>query len=380
MNWLRPPGFAHPTNKPPGTSPDDQPAISYATRAKLIADGPGDDNLWQQVTDRIQQNFDRQTLLVSNTGPRNEGYTFCTWCGLIEPTAMPTPLLAGTHHKPFPTDPNDAMCPGGRATRGLVLGTDFISDVLLVRFSVSDPVTLRPSFLSSQVALRTVAEAVTIAATARLEIEANELQAEFRPALTPLGGHGHEAEIYLYDTLAGGAGFTQQVSGLGREIFELALARLEHCPEACDESCYRCLRSFRNRFEHTHLDRHVGAGLLRYLLDGTLPTLTPERLERSAQKLFEDLERSGVDGVTFERDVTVTVDGIGEVLVPILATKDGGTRALIGVHGPLTPDVAPTLELHRAAQETFERVKLIDDLIIARSLPNASREVLEFVR
>lgn len=149
MNWLRPPGFAHPTNEPPGTSPDDQPAVSYATRAKLIADGPSNDSLWQHVTDRIQQNFDRQTLLVSNTGPRNEGYTFCTWCGLIEPTAMPTPLLAGTHHKPFPTDPKDAMCPGGRATRGLVLGTDFISDVLLIRMTVSDPVTLRPSYLSS---------------------------------------------------------------------------------------------------------------------------------------------------------------------------------------------------------------------------------------
>ena len=380
MNWLRPPGFAHPTSEPPGTSPDDQPAVSYATRAKLIADGPGDDNLWQPVTGRIQQNFDRQTLLVSNTGPRNEGYTFCTWCGLIEPTAMPTPLLAGTHRKPFPTDSKDAMCPGGRASRGLVLGTDFISDVLLIRLAVSDPVTLRPSFLSSQVALRTVAEALTIAATQRLEIEANELQAEFRPALTPLGGHGREAEIYLYDTLAGGAGFTQQVSDLGREIFELALAQLENCPEDCDESCYRCLRSFRNRFEHTQLDRHVGASLLRYLLDGTLPTLAPERLERSAQRLFEDLERSGVEDVTFERNVTITVEGIGQVLVPILATKDSGARALIGVHGPLTPDVAPTLELHRVAQETFERVKLIDDLIIARSLPNASREVLEFVR
>ncbi len=380
MNWLRPPGFAHPANVPPGTSPDDQPAVSYATRAKLIADGPANENLWQHVTDRIQQNFDRQTLLVSNTGPRNEGYTFCTWCGLIEPTAMPTPLLAGTHHKPFPTDPKDAMCPGGRASRGLVLGTDFISDVLLIRMTVSDPVTLRPSYLSSQVALRTVAEALTIAATARLEIESNELQAEFRPALTPWGGQGREAEIYLYDTLAGGAGFTQQVSELGREIFELALERLEHCPADCDESCYRCLRSFRNRFEHTHLDRHVGASLLRYLLYGTLPTLAPERLERSAEKLYEDLERSGVEGVHFERSVTVDVAGIGPVLVPILATKDSGARALIGVHGPLTPDVAPTPELHRVAQETFERVKLVDDLIIARSLPNAAREVLEFIK
>jgi ATP-dependent helicase YprA (DUF1998 family) len=380
MNWLRPPGFAHPTSEPPGTSPDDQPAVSYATRAKLIADGPGNENLWQHVTDRIQQNFDRQTLLVSNTGPRNEGYTFCTWCGLIEPTAMPTPLLAGTHRKPFPTDPKDAMCPGGRASRGLVLGTDFISDVLLIRMTVSDPVTLRPSYLSSQVALRTVAEALTIAATARLEIEANELQAEFRPALTPWGGHGREAEIYLYDTLAGGAGFTQQVSQLGREIFELALERLEHCPAGCDESCYRCLRSFRNRFEHTHLDRHVGASLLRYLLYGTLPTLAPERLERSADKLYEDLERSGAESVHFERNVTVDVAGIGAVLVPILAIKDSGARALIGVHGPLTPDVAPTPELHRVAQETFERVKLVDDLIIARSLPNAAREVLEFTK
>lgn len=380
MNWLRPPGFAHPTNEPPGTSPDDQPAVSYATRAKLIADGPGNDNLWQHVTDRIQQNFDRQTLLVSNTGPRNEGYTFCRWCGLIEPTAMPTPLLAGTHRKPFPTDPKDALCPGGRASRGLVLGTDFISDVLLIRMTVSDPVTLRPSYLSSQVALRTVAEALTIAATTRLEIEANELQAEFRPALTPWGGHGREAEIYLYDTLAGGAGFTQQVSELGVEVFELALERLERCPADCDESCYRCLRSFRNRFEHTHLDRHVGASLLRYLLYGTLPALSPKRLERSAEKLYEYLVQSDRKGVHFERNVTVDVAGIGSVLVPILATKNSGARVLVAVHGPLTPDVAPTPDLHRVSQETFERVKLVDDLIIARSLPHAVLEVREFIK
>lgn len=380
MNWLRPPGFAHPINVPPGTSPDDQPAISYATRAKLIARGTRDEAQWQEISPRIQEDFDRQRLLVSNAGPRGEGYTYCTWCGLIEPTAMPTPLLAGTHHKPFPTRPTDAMCPGGYATRGLVLGTDFFSDVLLIRLSVSDPVDLRPSFLASQVALRTVAEALTIAATERLEIEANEIQAEFRAALTPLGGHGREAEIYLYDTLAGGAGFTQQVSELGREIFDLALARLEYCPADCDESCYRCLRSFRNRFEHAQLDRHVGASLLRYLLDGAVPALSPERLESSARRLFEDLERSGVDGVQFQFDATITVAGIGEVRVPILATKENGERKLIGVHGPLTPNVAPTPEFHRVAEETIERTKLVDDIIIARSLPNATRIVLEFLQ
>ena len=221
---------------------------------------------------------------------------------------MPTPLLAGTHAKPFPD--KDPMCPGGRASRGLVLGTDFFSDVLLIRLTVSDPVTLRPSYLSSQVALRTVAEALTIAAAKHLQIEASELQAEFRPALTQWGGRGREAEIYLYDTLSGGAGFTQQVSQLGRKIFELALERLVECPAQCEESCYRCLRSFRNRFEHTQLDRHVGASLLRYLLDGTLPELSPARVDRSVQRLFEDLDRSGADDVHFERDAQVDIDGI----------------------------------------------------------------------
>jgi hypothetical protein len=39
-----------------------------------------------------------------------------------------------------------------------------------------------------------------------LEIEPGELMAEYRPSLTPEGRDGLKAEIFLYDTLAGGAG------------------------------------------------------------------------------------------------------------------------------------------------------------------------------
>ena len=54
-----------------------------------------------------------------------------------------------------------------------------------------------------------------MAATTRLEVEPGELQAEYRPALTAAGREGLEAEIYLYDTLAGGAGFSRRISDLG---------------------------------------------------------------------------------------------------------------------------------------------------------------------
>ncbi|MEH0843120.1 DEAD/DEAH box helicase [Micromonospora sp. CPCC 205711] len=372
-NWIRPPGFAHRAKEAPGTSPDDAPARSYATRAKLVAPGPTEESAWQHVTDRLEQTYRRETLLVTNTGPRTEGYTYCTLCGLIEPTATPSTVVVGPHPKPYP-DEKEPSCPGSRSTRGLVLGTDFISDVLLVRLKVAAPITLRPAFLSTHVALRTIAEGLTIAATRKLDIEANELQAEYRPALTPLGGEGLESEIYLYDTLAGGAGFTRRVNDYGMEIFEQTLKLLEECPAGCDESCYRCLRSFRNRFEHGLLDRHVGASLLRYLINGTPPQLDPARLNQSADKLFEDLTSHGINGVTFERKAEVEIEGIGPVTAPILATK-GEQQWIFGVHGPLTPDVAPTDDLRDAKEFGAVPVRLVDDIVIARNLPFASHSV-----
>lgn len=99
-NWIRPPGFAHRVDDPPGTSPDDAPARSYATRAKLMAPGLTDDSAWQQVTERLSQTYRRETLLVTNTGPRNQGYTYCTLCGLIEPTASASGVAARATTRP----------------------------------------------------------------------------------------------------------------------------------------------------------------------------------------------------------------------------------------------------------------------------------------
>ena len=377
MNWMRPPGFAHPVGKDPGTSPDDTPARSYATRAKLMAPGPTDEAAWQHVTDRLEETYRRETLLVTNTGPRSEGYNYCTLCGLIEPTAGASGVVTGTHSKPYPDD-KEPSCPGSASTRGLVLGTDFISDVLLVRLKVAQPTTLRPEFLSTHIALRSIAEAMTIASARRLDIEATELQAEYRPALTASGAEGLEAEIYLYDTLAGGAGFTRRVRDYGLDIFKETLYRLESCPANCDASCYRCLRSFRNRFEHGLLDRHVGASLLRYLMDGTSPQLDRARLDRSADRLFEDLQSRRIDKVTFERRACLEIQGIGVVEAPILAAR-GDQQWILGVHGPLTRDVAPDQRLQEAKEFGGVPVLLIDDIEITHSLPSVSRRVIQWL-
>ena len=377
-NWMRPPGFAHPVAWEEETSPDDQPARSYATRAKLVAPGPADPGSWRAVTERIHEYYDRTNLLVTNTGPRHEGYTYCTRCGLIEPTAIPSNTVAGPHPKPYPDD-REPTCQGGGVTQGLVLGTDFISDVLLISLRVDKPLTLRPGFLATDVALRTLAEAFVIAATRRLEIETGELQAEYRPALTPGAHEGLEAEIYLYDTLAGGAGFTRRVAEHGRALFDDAIGILENCPAHCDRSCYRCLRSFKNRFEHHLLDRYLGASLLRYLVLDEPPALDLGRLEQAADKLYADLVRQGLETVEFIRHASVKVPGIGTIEVPILARRNG-RELIVGIHGPLTPDHPADERLVEAKEfGTVVPVQLIDEMVISQNLPRASQQVMEAI-
>jgi len=374
--WLRPPGFAHPVSKAESTSPDDQPAKSYATRAKLTAPTPADESRWVRLNERLRVHYTRQHLLVTNRGPREEGYTYCTKCGLIEPTALPHGIVGAAHRKPYP-DPRDSNCAGGGATKGLVLGTDFITDVLLISISVQPPITLLPSVLATDVALRTLSEAFTKAACARLELEANELQAEYRPALTTAGRDGREAEIYLYDMLPGGAGFAQRVGRLGLVVFEDALQILENCPDGCDRSCYRCLRSYKNKFEHDLLDRELGASLLQFVLAGTPPTLNPTRLERSTDLLFQDLQRHGVDGLHLDRDKPVSVPGLDSVVAPILAVNRAGARFVVGLHSPLTPDYTPDAALRELKEFSAALpVILLDELLVRRNLPRATADLI----
>jgi hypothetical protein len=89
----------------------------------------------------------RKPLLVTNRGPREDGYTYCTRCGLIEPTALRNSSLKGGHAKPYP-DAKEPLCPGGQIATGLALGTDFITDVLLIALRVEPPLRLLPGDLN----------------------------------------------------------------------------------------------------------------------------------------------------------------------------------------------------------------------------------------
>lgn len=371
--WVRPPGFAHPVGWDEDTSPDDQPARSYATRAKLEAPAPPEGAAWAAVTPRVRRHYMRETLLVTNSGPRQEGYTYCTTCGRIEPAAIPGGELGGPHRKPYPDD-REPMCVGGRVARGICLGMDFITDILLLSLRFDPPVRLAPGLLPTEIALRTLSEALATAACDVLGLEPGEVQADFRAAQNDAGQNGYEAEVYLYDTLPGGAGFSRLAGERASEVFRTALDTLSRCD--CDVSCYKCLRSFKNKFEHDRLDRHIGADLLRYLLDNTRPIVNPAREARAVTALAEDLRRQAGGILTVESGATIEVPTIGCVAVPILISGPFGQQRAICITHPLTAATPSDAGLVALCEFTPVPLDPVHEIKVRRSLPWVTREVL----
>ena len=119
--------------------PDEVPETSYATRAKLSMGTPDEEADWVIVNKRIRVLHERQHLLVTNTGPNNDGYTYCTNCGRIESSTDRSSTLINPHSKPFPYDDNKQICSGTNIARHIVLGTDFITDIALFSIRVSSP-------------------------------------------------------------------------------------------------------------------------------------------------------------------------------------------------------------------------------------------------
>ena len=159
-------------------------------------------------------------------------------------------------------------------------------------------------------------------------------------------------------------------------MFQRALRLVKTCPENCDASCYRCLRSFKNKFEHGLLDRHVAADLLEYLLTGTLPEFDEERLRNSTALLYSDLLRQDDGSIDFKANAAVKVAGAKDTEVPILAVTKSGKQFAIVLSGPLTTDhPAESAMREMRVKATDLQFIVVNELLVRGNLPAATREI-----
>jgi superfamily II DNA or RNA helicase len=111
----------------------------------------------------------------------------------------------------------------------------------------------------------TLGESLLIASARYLDIDETgsaELGITFRDEMSDACLDNRE--LILFDTAPGGAGYVREIATHLKEVTTLAAAILSQC--ACGDSCYRCLRSYRNQWIHSRLDRHfVSEGLTAFL-------------------------------------------------------------------------------------------------------------------
>ena len=370
--WFRPVGFAHPIDMPGETRPDGVNETARATRAKLTMKTPKPDNDWTLIGERVRAYPARDHLLVSNAGLEKDGYDYCTDCGRIEPTAQPEELLWQPHERPYRSD-EDGPCQGNFTRRNVVLGTDFKTDIALFSFPLTDGFRMLPGSNEAEATLRTVCEALSKAAAQVLDIESGEVLAEFRPSVNELGESDREVEIFLYDTLPGGAGFSTSLITRADELFDTALSILEACPAGCDSSCYRCLRSFRNRIEHSLLDRKLGVQFLEHALKGGYASYPQDRIEASIALLAKDFERQFGDEFQVSTFVERGDPDAGMVEIPFIAVSNtSGTEYWADLSSPLAPDQPASKKLRSMSPSNLDRLRLANDLIVRKNIAQAS--------
>lgn len=360
--WLRPPGFAHPVDLDPELPLEDSPAPTRPTRAKLSAPFTDSSPAEKPYTAANGAGYEvwtaKQRLVLTNTGSHDQmkpGFLYCPRCGRAEPNGwVAGRFQQGGHPRPNPDNHlHGASCNGTPTV--VVLGNEFETDIALFRFQLAGAVVLPPGSVVAKIVLTTVAEALASAAAKTLDIEESDIGAEFRVAMTSGGRTGKQVEVYLYDLAPGGAGFVRSAAADPQRLFKEALTRLESCD--CTHSCYECLRSYKNKWDHKYLDRTLGAAFIRHIVQGEFPTLGANDEERLLRALEKDLIESGHAVERVE----------GGLQLPELSDR------VVVLGHPMTPGDAGTAAGRALAASRGAHV-VVDKLLVDRALPAAVRE------
>ncbi len=366
--WVVPVGFAHPYDEPFELAGDETPLPTRPTRAKLSAPQFEQQHELGKLKRTDGSGFgawaSKQTLMVTNLGVRKAGspetgFLYCPACGRTEPTSWAEGQLASPkpHRRPYPDHGKQPELCDGRG-RAIVLGHEFLTDIALFSFRLSPELQVPAGSTAGRIVLTTIAEALSIAAAGLLDVDAADIGGGHRAALNEGGARGSEVEVFLYDTAPGGAGFVRAAARDPEALLTRSLALLENCQ--CSSSCYACLRSHKNRWDHADLDRHLGATFLRHILYGERPWVPEHVEERLLDMLQTDLTDAG-------EIVDRSADGT-------LSLPEYGGRTLVISH--------PLIREQPGSQRAFARGRnstdrYLDQLLVDRALPAAVLRALD---
>ena len=233
---------------------------------------------------KIENRQDQQIIMI-NKGPKEEGFDLCNKCGAIDP-AVCLEDEKRNRKRPYkiPFSKNDNQtCAHNR--ENVFLGYDFKTDMLVIELKLEgDKINIEEKDLNLWIipALTTFTEVLALSASEELDVEFSDLKSGYR---IRYGEKSIYADIYLYDSLSSGAGYSNRVAYLIDNVLDKVEKRLISCD--CDSSCPKCIRHFWNQSVHENLDRKAGLQLLKWVRDGVIETSIPKNEQQKHLEIID---------------------------------------------------------------------------------------------
>lgn len=168
-------------------------------------------------------NRKNEEILILNKGNNSEGFDICRYCGAAQPHSDKS-LKENGINAPFTNVGNRISCNHKYVDEGVYLGTGFRTDMFFMQVEIDmSRVTDNQVVLKS--AAITLCEAMKLVTSRILDISYNDLTIGTR---TRSNGNQKFIDIYFYDSLSSGAGYSTQIEAFLDEIFKDTLEILSN--------------------------------------------------------------------------------------------------------------------------------------------------------
>ena len=244
-------GFVTENTRP--KDPTARPMRVFTTRPYFVGFQDGKDKMDEPLNAVVSvTRVSPGIMVVVCEGRRGQGFYLCNRCGAGFQNMK---QFAKGHKTPYGQD-----CSARPDTlRAVMLGHELLTDVLKLQFQLPSPTT-ELTWLAFALAYALVEGAAEI-----LDVPATDLSATV--------AYAHNSTlpppIVLFDNVPGGAGLVARLQNKNalKRCLEAAQERVSgKCGCREEDSCYGCLRNYRNQFAHQHLKR----GLALHYLESVL--------------------------------------------------------------------------------------------------------------
>ncbi|MBU47800.1 MAG: hypothetical protein CL920_03810 [Deltaproteobacteria bacterium] len=375
LPFLVPPGFAVDVNledkKADGGSMDWAGSASKARmEVKHIQDWD-----FHCFDERLQAVARPDFLVVVNKGLGDRGFMICPDCGRAEPKYgkdFTKSVLFDKKGKvrPHKHPTQEGVVCNGHPVGPFFLGHRFLTDVILMRLKFTRPFKCEVTSAEGRSALTTLVEVLCLAACRVLQVEEGELLGNWSPVEDM---NGHCADIYLYDKLAGGAGYARSIGqpSVLEEIFAVAESILSGC--SCDSSCYDCLSSYQNKHYHGALHRHLGLSLVQYVRSGILPVQDATRTAYLTERLCDMLK---LKNVRYTRNMLIEEE---QLEIPVVVHIKEGVDLWLDVIHPFLALESGISDVLDASLLDMELAECLNAYELEFDLPTASGKLEKFI-